>query len=149
LFTRSRHALSLVGFPSDDAARRAPPQVPGCGGSLDTGRMYNIRYRLCQAHLRAESVQFQGRVQRFCQARAAGGRWLFAPPLVPCCRAAPHARVRADRAPRPRAPRAQRATWRRARRRMARARARGGPWRERRRPGGGKKAPGRCSCPRC
>jgi hypothetical protein len=46
------------------------PQVPGCGGSLDTGRMYNIRYRLCQPHLRAESVEFQGRVQRFCQARA-------------------------------------------------------------------------------
>jgi hypothetical protein len=29
--------------------------------------MYNIRYRLCQDHLRASSVQFQGRVQRFCQ----------------------------------------------------------------------------------
>jgi hypothetical protein len=42
-------------------------QVPGCCGSLDTGRQYNIRYRLCQEHLRSASVTVKGAAMRFCQ----------------------------------------------------------------------------------
>ncbi len=45
--------------------------MPGCRGSLATGRAYNARYRLCDEHLRAESVLLGGAVQRFCQARPA------------------------------------------------------------------------------
>ena len=33
------------------------------------GKHYNIRYRLCDEHLRAEGVLVQGHPQRFCQAR--------------------------------------------------------------------------------
>jgi len=33
------------------------------------GKQYNIRYRLCDEHLRAERVLVQGQQQRFCQAR--------------------------------------------------------------------------------
>ena len=33
------------------------------------GKQYNIRYRLCDEHLRAERVLVQGHPQRFCQAR--------------------------------------------------------------------------------
>ena len=32
-------------------------------------RAYNLRYRVCETHLRAAAVQQQGQLQRFCQAR--------------------------------------------------------------------------------
>ena len=32
-------------------------------------RSYNLRYRVCEAHLRAEAVVVKGATQRFCQAR--------------------------------------------------------------------------------
>jgi hypothetical protein len=47
--------------------------VPGCGELLEpnpAGKQYNIRYRLCDAHLRAPAVTIEGQPQRFCQARA-------------------------------------------------------------------------------
>jgi hypothetical protein len=32
-------------------------------------RAYNLRYRVCEPHLRAAAVQHQGQQQRFCQVR--------------------------------------------------------------------------------
>jgi hypothetical protein len=44
-------------------------RVAGCCVVLDPNknRAYNIRYRLCHAHLRADKVLFGGRPMRFCQ----------------------------------------------------------------------------------
>ena len=32
-------------------------------------RAYNLRYRVCEPHLRAAAVQHKGQQQRFCQVR--------------------------------------------------------------------------------
>jgi hypothetical protein len=50
--------------------------VPGCGAVLDAAagaKLYNLRYRLCEAHLRALEVDVggDGVMMRFCQARHA------------------------------------------------------------------------------
>jgi len=53
--------------------------VEGCVAELhpdEEGRNYNYRYRLCEPHMRASAVPFQGQQQRFCQARAAPRRCL-------------------------------------------------------------------------
>jgi hypothetical protein len=47
-------------------------QVPGCGAVLDSAvhTRNSVRYRVCDTHMQALSVDFEGQPQRFCQARA-------------------------------------------------------------------------------
>ena len=40
-------------------------------------RSYNLRYRVCETHLRAEAVVVKGATQRFCQARRQRRRYSF------------------------------------------------------------------------
>jgi hypothetical protein len=50
----------------------SPPQVDGCSIFIPEDavcRAYNLRYRVCETHLRAAAVEHQGQPQRFCQAR--------------------------------------------------------------------------------
>jgi hypothetical protein len=53
-------------------AHSTPFQVDGCQILIcedAVRRAYNLRYRVCETHLRAAAVQQQGQLQRFCQAR--------------------------------------------------------------------------------
>ena len=48
--------------------------MEGCGAVLldkKEQRSYNLRYRVCETHLRADEVPVGGKPQRFCQARDA------------------------------------------------------------------------------
>ena len=48
-----------------------------------TTRSYNLRYRVCELHLRAEAVKVKGLTQRYCQARHLGNWEKTQPPLFP------------------------------------------------------------------
>ena len=66
------HTVFPATVPRDSRPRPHPAQVDGCPVTLEPnplGKQYNIRYRLCDEHLRAERVLVQGHPQRFCQAR--------------------------------------------------------------------------------
>ena len=45
------------------------PQVAHCTAALDGAncRAYNLRYRVCMQHLRADAVDVDGQPMRFCQ----------------------------------------------------------------------------------
>jgi hypothetical protein len=56
--------------------------VEGCGAVLLAANAdistYNLRYRVCEMHLRAEAVLVKGKLQRFCQARRLAAHTPFA-----------------------------------------------------------------------
>ncbi len=52
--------------PRTTLPRVQPAQVEGCGVDLGTCRKYFQRYRVCEAHLKAPSLQMENRLVRFC-----------------------------------------------------------------------------------
>jgi hypothetical protein len=49
------------------SSHRVDCQVPGCTRDVSLQKAYSRRYRVCEIHLVAHTVEIDGRQQRFCQ----------------------------------------------------------------------------------